>query len=103
MHHMTTESEALDYLVANGYSANLEVREDGRVGVAGRGEPTWNPAEVIIEEQCRFEGESNPDDEALIVGVILPDGSRGVLTMPYGPDISGPQGDAVRSMSTDRS
>lgn len=103
MHHMATETEVLDFLADRGYRLNLEVRGDGQVAVAGRDEVAWDPSAIIIEERCRFEGQSDPDDEALIVGVLLPDGSRGVLTMPYGPDISGPQADAVRSMATDRS
>lgn len=103
MHHMATETEVLDFLAERGYRINLEVGDDGQVSVVGRDGPAWDPSTIVIEERCRFEGQSDPDDEALIVGVLLPDGSRGVLTMPYGPDISGPQADAVRSMSTNRS
>lgn len=102
MKYMTTESEALDHLSDMGYTANLELREDGRVAVAGQDKPAWGPADVVIEQRCRYEGLSNPDDEALIVGVALPDGSKGALAMPYGPDVSGPQADAIRSMLTKR-
>lgn len=102
MKYMTTESEALDHLSDMGYTANLELRGDGQVAVAGQDKPTWHATDVIIEERCRYEGLSNPDDESLILGVALPDGSKGALAMPYGPDVSGPQADAIRSMLINR-
>jgi hypothetical protein len=44
------------------------------------------PLRGIIERQYRFEGASNPDDEAVVFGVNCPAcGARGVLVSAFGP------------------
>lgn len=79
-----TVSEAINLLVAEGYTSDL----------GSRGSETQNdddhshdPANFIIERQFRFEGDSNPDDEAIVLGVFCECcEARGVVVSAYGPD-----------------
>jgi hypothetical protein len=40
--------------------------------------------EVIVTETVRFEGISNPEDQAILDAVITPCGHRGLFSAPYG-------------------
>jgi hypothetical protein len=45
------------------------------------------PARLAIDRTFRFEGPSDPGDEAIVLGVTCPDcGARGVIVSAYGPD-----------------
>lgn len=103
-HHMQTQTDAIDALRSEGFDHDAWLTDDGRVAVAptgdasGDAETTCEASPLTIVETHRFEGASNPDDEAMVLGVETPDGSRAVLNVPYGPDVSGPQADAIREM-----
>lgn len=99
-HRMDTEAEIIERLRQEGWSLDLHVTQDGRV----RGEGCeWPADEVTVRVVRRFEGSSDPGDEAMVLGVEGPDGSRGVLALPYGPDMTSPQIDAVQSLVLGRS
>ncbi len=95
---MTTVSQAIDRLERMGFETLLEIGEDGRIA-AVKSPDSWPADQVDIVHTYRFEGQSNPDDEAMVLGVAAPGGVRGVLTLPYGPDMSGLQADAVRQLT----
>lgn len=97
---MPTQTEELARLRLAGYVADLWLDEDGRIASSSR---AWGVDEVAADELVRFEGMSNPDDEALMMAVTIEQGDgdpvRGVLSFPYGPDASGPQADTIRRLS----
>ena len=68
-----TVSEAVVFLVERGYRQDLEL-----AGV--------DLDEVVVEHTFRFEGPSDPADEAIVLGLLTPDGRRGVVVSAYGPD-----------------
>lgn len=40
----------------------------------------------MVEQQFRFEGDSDPGDEAIVFGIVCPTcGARGVLVSAFGP------------------
>lgn len=78
-----TVTEALALLVADGYTAdfNLVVGTSRCPGGAAHGLEG-----AVIERQFRFEGESDPEDEAIVLGVHCPGcDARGVVVSAYGP------------------
>ena len=76
--------EAIDLLHADGYTEDFNLTRGG-LG-CGACDATHGPAVGIIERQYRFEGPSNPDDEAVVFGVNCPScGARGILVSAYGP------------------
>lgn len=44
-------------------------------------------AAVVVQHTFRFEGESDPGDEAIVLGVGIGEcGARGIIVSAYGPD-----------------
>lgn len=90
-----TVTDAVRLLREAGYDADFSLHVDdigcsvcgGRHGAAG----------AIIERVFRFEGDTDPADEAIVVGLRCPDcGARGVLVSAYGPDAEPGLADLVR-------
>jgi hypothetical protein len=44
---------------------------------------TYEPHQVKIDEHFRFEGESNPDDDAIVYLISCDDGKKGVISAAY--------------------
>ena len=95
---METMSEALQRLAGAGYGdeyravpEGLWARSDGRV----------HPAESFrVEEIVRFEGESDPSEEAAIFALIRTiDGSKGTYTVAFGTLMDPLDGDLVERLS----
>ena len=81
----TTVSEAIAALRANGYDHDFSVTDDGQLR-CGQCGVAFAASEAIVDVTYRFEGESDPDDEAVVFGVRCGScGIRGVLVAGYGP------------------
>lgn len=97
--HMETQSEAVERLTGAGFERNLWIDDDGRVTSGGdTGDTTWDPADLTVSETVRFEGTSSPDDEAILLAISLGGEPLGVLSTPYGPDVSAAQADAIKQL-----
>lgn len=97
MENMETVTDQIAALRKKGYDRDVSINPAGRVVNNGT---EWNAADIVVESTYRFEGMSNPDDLAIVMAVRCPDDAKAVLILPYGPDLSGPQADAVRALST---
>jgi DNA-directed RNA polymerase subunit RPC12/RpoP len=83
--------EVLADLAAKGYTYSFSL-ENGLRCAACSAQPT-------IDSIWRFEGESDPDDESIVVALRCPDcGVRGVLVTAYGALLAGPEGDILASL-----
>lgn len=82
---METLSEALARLAAEGYREEFRAERDGlRALEAGC---VHAPEELVIEETVRFEGTSDPSDEAVLFALrCTAHGTRGTYVVAYGPD-----------------
>lgn len=80
-----TVTEAVELLQAAGYRFEIELGKGViTCGSCGR---SHQPARIVIRETFRFEGDSDPGDEAIVLGVECPDcGARGIIVSAYGPD-----------------
>lgn len=79
-----TVIEALAVLAADGYTADFSPR-GATVRCAACG-AAHDPARAVVERIYRFEGASDPDEEAIVLGLGCPlCGARGVLVSGYGP------------------
>lgn len=75
----------LDRLVAAGYTADFFAR-DAKLACAQCDE-LLEPAQVMIDELVRLEGDSDPDEEVVVYALSEgPCGRRGTYTIVYGPD-----------------
>ena len=97
MDHMDTQSQQTRRLQLDGYTANLAIDDQGHVVGDSH---DWTPDQVTVDELLRFEGMSNPDDLAMLLAVTGPNKVKGLLVLPYGPDVSGDQADTIRSLTT---
>lgn len=95
MDQMETQSEAIERLRRKGFGAEYTVTHTGRIDC---GDVSWDPAEITVDTIIRFEGMSNPSDEAMLLAVHAPDGIQGTILLPYGPDMTAEQVDATQAL-----
>jgi hypothetical protein len=81
----TTVLEAVQLLEREGYTATVTVGDDGtiRCGSCRESCPLEN---APVDRVYRFEGTSDPDDEAIVLGLRCPGcDAKATLAMPFGP------------------
>jgi hypothetical protein len=82
MKQYTTLVDALNDLRTRGYTHDFNLRETClECPQANR---ALQPSEFRIVETYRFEGMSNPDDNAVLYAIESEDGLKGVLVNAYG-------------------
>jgi len=83
---METMLEAVERLGERGFRSELSAVPGGvlRCGNCGAVAMT----EVTVVETVRFEGNSNPEDESILMAVVMPCGHNGVYGSAYGPGAS---------------
>ena len=81
---MQTLTAVLAQAISDGYKENFRVIGNKLVAWSSR-EKRYAPDEIYIQNFYRFEGESNPDDEAILYSIQTTDGTRGTLVDAYGP------------------
>ncbi len=70
MYHYATVSKALEELTAKGYTVDYNLQEDKIINT---------PQSFTIEEIYRYEGESDPGDEATVFGIKSSAGEKGTF------------------------
>ncbi|HEY2333205.1 MAG TPA: hypothetical protein VGH94_14905 [Acidimicrobiales bacterium] len=80
-----TVTEALALLAADGYGVDFNLV--GRTMTCPVCHAVRDLERAAIERQYRFEGDSDPGDEAIVLGLRCADcGARGVFVSAFGPD-----------------
>jgi hypothetical protein len=81
----STVTEAVERLSEEGYADDLRLHA-GELGCSACG--TEHPTDlVLVDRVFRFEGPSDPADEAIVLGLRCPAcGARGSLVSAFGPD-----------------
>ncbi len=80
-----TVSDAVRVLELEGYTASIRV-DDGRLRCGSCGE-SHEPEALRVTHTYRFEGPTDPADEAIVLGIVCPRcGAKSVLVSAYGPD-----------------
>ena len=74
IYHYATVSKALDDLNENGYTYDFNLHTDDIIK---------NPHRYEIEHIYRYEGDSNPDDEATVYGIKSSSGKKGVFVAGF--------------------
>lgn len=78
---MNTLADCINKLVADGYTGNYKVDEQGLLSESGK---HYKPNQVHIKNFFRFEGASDPGDSSILYAIELNDGTKGTLTDAYG-------------------
>lgn len=82
MKNYDTLVEALNDLKKRGYEADFTT--DTVCLYCGDLDIRLNPEEFNVDEVYRFEGDSNPDDSAVLYAITSTQGVKGVLVDSYG-------------------
>ena len=94
--------DAIAALRERGFDADFSVTPEAhlRCGVCGL---DHSPEDAVIEATYRFEGASNPDDEAVVFGLRCRRcGVAGVLVAAYGPSASAEEAAVVTALGRQR-
>ena len=81
---METLVEAMKRLRSSGYTHDFIASDDGNLACRACG-TTQAPEHIEIRETVRFEGDSNPDDEAILFALACCDGGLGQYSAAFGP------------------
>jgi hypothetical protein len=76
-----TVTDAINDLRQRGYTADYNLLFDS---IQSANNSKVHPENFEIKETYRFEGETDPGDEAVVYGIETKDGEKGVLMYGYG-------------------
>lgn len=92
-----TVSQTIEALRKEGYSLDFNIRQE--CIACHRTNTVLSPDEFEIDAVYRFEGESNPDDEAVVYAISSPRfGVKGVLVNAYGIYADGASDALIRKL-----
>ena len=95
---METLSEAIARLEAAGFRDSFRP-EAGRLWALAA-QRFFAPDALVVEEVVRFEGESDPDEQAILFALRSPAGDvRGTFTTSYGPLMDPASTEVVRLLA----
>ena len=80
-HNFDTLSEAVNTLTQNGYTEDFEAEDNYIKALYSKKE--YQPSELSIVESYRFEGMTDPNDQAVVFALEALDGTKGTLVMSY--------------------
>ena len=78
MYHYATVSKALEELAEKGYKIDYNLREEEIIN---------SPQNFTIEEIYRYEGETDPGDEATVYGIKSSSGEKGTFVAGLAIDV----------------
>lgn len=78
--HYATVSEAIDQLKKQGYTLDLNLKENHFAA----GDRQYPADEFEITDLYRYEGASDPGDEAVVYALASASGVKGILISGYG-------------------
>ncbi|MBE98960.1 hypothetical protein [Flavobacterium coralii] len=74
-YHYATVLQAINELKEKGYTEDFNLEENCLACATGK----FNHDEFEISDIYYYEGESNPDDEATVYGIVSHSGTKGIL------------------------
>jgi hypothetical protein len=80
-HHINTLASCIKYLQVSGYKVEFKATAEGLF--SGISKRIFQPEEVKIIHQYRFEGEKSPDDIAIVYALKTNTGEKGILVGKY--------------------
>lgn len=98
MENYDTVVEALEGLRAQGYTIDFNIQMDKLI--CSNNQVILHPEDFEITRAFRFEGDSNPDDEAVVYAIESKDGNtKGVFVAAYGPYAEGASNALLKKLS----
>lgn len=82
MPFMKSLTNCLNKMMQEGYTENFKITEQGLESLNQHN--NYQPDQIQVINFFRFEGESDPDDNAIMYVIETNDGTRGTLVDAYG-------------------
>ncbi len=82
---METMTEAISRLRRDGFALDFTATDDGRLRCGACG-ANHEPSAMVIDEIVRYEGSSNPDDEAILLAMHCACQQAGLYLAAFGPN-----------------
>jgi len=82
MPYMKSLSTCLNRIVTDGYTEDFKITEEGLESIQHH--TNYIPEQIQVVNFFRFEGESDPDDNAILYVIETNDGIKGTLLDAYG-------------------
>ena len=82
-HHLKPLSEVLNSLIKRGITKEITMNDQKQM-VLGKDEKIYQPEDLKIIKTYRFEGDSNPGDNAVLYLLEDKDGERSTILDSYG-------------------
>ena len=79
-HHYATVTEAINQLREKGFTVDFNIEEDCLICEKGK----LNSDEFEIVDVYRYEGDTDPADEATVYAIESKQGVKGILVTGYG-------------------
>ena len=79
---MSTLTTCVNKVIKDGYTDNLKMTKQGLF--CDRTDKTYAPTDIMIKDFYRFEGQSDPGDNAIMYVIETEDGVKGTLIDAYG-------------------
>lgn len=96
MPYMKSLATCLNKMVVDGYTNDFKVTDKGLFCL--QKEKSYKPKQVHIVNFFRFEGNSDPDDNAILYVIETNDGTRGTLVDGYGVYTDGNVNDFMKKV-----
>ena len=93
--HYATVSEAINKLRAKGFTLDFNLQENCLVCNDNK----YNADEFDITDIYRYEGNSDPGDEAAVYGIQSKNGEKGILVSGYGLSTDQMSADILKKLS----
>lgn len=99
---LETLTEALVRFRGEGYGAELYATPEGHLACRACN-TVGDPSTIRIDHTVRFEGNTDPGDEAILLAITCECGIRGLYTSAYGPNATPEDGAVLRGVAARRS
>jgi hypothetical protein len=96
MYSYDTLSEAVNGLKKRGFTIDFNIEAEKLV--CSKTPLALAPNEFEITEVYRFEGNTDPADEAVVYAIESKHGQKGILVNAYGPDANVMDGELIRKL-----
>ena len=95
---LETMQEAIARLEQRGYAEAFRAVSGGRLEASGH--DSIEPESLVIEETVRFEGSTDPQDEAVLFALRSHDGQvKGTFVAGYGPHVEPDCAEAIQRLT----
>jgi hypothetical protein len=95
MYQYDSVAHAINELRKKGYTEDFNLKENCLICNNGK----YDASEFEIREVVRFEGNSDPGDEAVVYGIESANGTKGILVNGYGYSSETMGGDIAKKLS----